>query len=299
MSKGPAASRETVVSERPKAARIVSFFVVELACILCSREVGVFQSATWPAPLSVQVARPAWPPVWSPIGDSFDARTAAAGLFRQRSSSAPSESNHASTGSRTSPVVAARRSGSQRNVRVQEPDKVDSAPPQPEAVPASCSANFAQSEDAPPDGASPPSASDTCGCAPVRTAQRLLRKVKIVFRLEPVDTRLRALVAVGADDCGPELRMLYAADLSAVLQMIPPLVVAAEARWTSQVRYPTASRPAESEKPSRCGSADLTPARCIEPYRYCATCSGGRAGPTRFVRLAKRREEFDGEAVHL
>jgi hypothetical protein len=58
MSKAPAANRETRVSDRPKAARIASFFLVDLACILCNREVGGFRSATWPAPLSVQVTRP-------------------------------------------------------------------------------------------------------------------------------------------------------------------------------------------------------------------------------------------------
>ena len=35
---------------------------MELACILCNREVGAFQSATWPAPQSVQVARPGLAP---------------------------------------------------------------------------------------------------------------------------------------------------------------------------------------------------------------------------------------------
>jgi hypothetical protein len=37
--------------------------------------------------------------------------------------------------------------------------------------------------------------------------------------------------------------MLDAADLSAVLQMVPPLLVAAETRWATQARYPGASRP--------------------------------------------------------
>jgi hypothetical protein len=62
MSKAEAANRETRVSDRPKAARIVSYFVVELACLLCNRDVGAFRSPTWPAPPSVQVTRPGKPP---------------------------------------------------------------------------------------------------------------------------------------------------------------------------------------------------------------------------------------------
>jgi hypothetical protein len=62
MSKAPAPNLETRVSERPKAARIVSYFVVELACLLCNRDGGAFRSPTWPAPLSVQVTRPGKPP---------------------------------------------------------------------------------------------------------------------------------------------------------------------------------------------------------------------------------------------
>jgi len=62
VSKGKRANGETLASGRPKPARVVTFFVVELACILCSREVGVFQSATWPAPMTVQISQAAAAP---------------------------------------------------------------------------------------------------------------------------------------------------------------------------------------------------------------------------------------------
>ena len=58
VSTGTRANRDKLPSERPKRARVVTFFVVELACILCSRAVGVFQSATWPAPMTVQISQP-------------------------------------------------------------------------------------------------------------------------------------------------------------------------------------------------------------------------------------------------
>ena len=58
MSNALGAQGSTRRSERPKPARIATFFVVELACILCSRDVGVFRSETWPAPVSVLITRP-------------------------------------------------------------------------------------------------------------------------------------------------------------------------------------------------------------------------------------------------
>ena len=88
-----------------------------------------------------------------------------------------------------------------------------------------------------------PSAGDACGCAPVRPAQPLARKVKIVLRVEPVENGLRALVAVGADDCDPELRVVDAPDLAGVLQLVPTLLTTAETRWANQARYPMAARP--------------------------------------------------------
>src|SRR6185369_5100427 len=71
----------------------------------------------------------------------------------------------------------------------------------------------------------------------------LHRKLKIVLRLEPADGGLRALVAVGADDCDPELCVLQAAGLSDVLQFLPGLLATAEIRSESQARYPMVPRP--------------------------------------------------------
>jgi hypothetical protein len=56
VSNAPGAHGSTHPCERPKPARIATFFVVELACILCSRDVGVFRSETWPAPASVLIS---------------------------------------------------------------------------------------------------------------------------------------------------------------------------------------------------------------------------------------------------
>ena len=94
-----------------------------------------------------------------------------------------------------------------------------------------------------------PSAGDACGCAPVRPAQPLARKVKIVLRVEPVENGIRALVAVGADDCDPELRVLDAPDLAGVLQLVPTLVTTAETRWANQARYPIVARPRPPRSP--------------------------------------------------
>lgn len=125
---------------------------------------------------------------------------------------------------------------------MQATDRPDS--PQLEAGPigAGCHSAIADSEGTDGD-ASPLSAPEACGCAPVRGAQPLARKLKIVLRLEPVEGGLRALVAVGADDCDPELRMLGAGDVASVLQLIPALLAAAETRWARQARYPMAARP--------------------------------------------------------
>lgn len=57
MSNAAGANRKGPVSERPKRARISTFFIVELGCILCSRTVGALRSATWPAPLTVLILR--------------------------------------------------------------------------------------------------------------------------------------------------------------------------------------------------------------------------------------------------
>jgi hypothetical protein len=162
--------------------------------------------------------------------------------YRQVSNSAPSGLNQQSTGSSISPDVAAHRKGSQTNALVQEQDRVDAIPPEAEPLTAKCNASVAESDD-PTHTQTPDCAADARGCAPVRPAQSLARKVKIVLRLEPVETQLRALVAIGSDDCDPELRMLDAGDLVSVLELIPALLSAAETRWASQARYPMAARP--------------------------------------------------------
>jgi hypothetical protein len=63
VSKAAGANRGATTSERPKPARVATYFVVELACILCSRSVGAFRSATWPGPLSVQINRAGAAPI--------------------------------------------------------------------------------------------------------------------------------------------------------------------------------------------------------------------------------------------
>ncbi len=67
MSNAAGANREGTVSERPQPARISTFFIVELGCILCSRTVGAFRSGTWPAPLTVLILRPGAAPM--PVED--------------------------------------------------------------------------------------------------------------------------------------------------------------------------------------------------------------------------------------
>ena len=57
VTKAPVTNRVATTSERPKPARVVTYFLVEIGCILCNRSVGAFRSATWPGPLSVQINR--------------------------------------------------------------------------------------------------------------------------------------------------------------------------------------------------------------------------------------------------
>jgi hypothetical protein len=66
MSKANADGR-ILTPERPKPARVATYFVVELGCILCSRHVGTFRSATWPAPLAALIVRPGLAPM--PVDD--------------------------------------------------------------------------------------------------------------------------------------------------------------------------------------------------------------------------------------
>jgi hypothetical protein len=132
-------------------------------------------------------------------------------------------------------------------VLVQLPDNAAVAP-QAHPAPENCGTDFVDSE-APYAGVSSLIAADACGCAPARAAQPLDRKIKLVMRLEPNDTGLRALVAVGADDCDPELRVFEVANLSDALQSVPQLLAAAEARWASQARYPMAARPRTERNP--------------------------------------------------
>ncbi len=133
---------------------------------------------------------------------------------------------------------------------------------------ASCSADVGDAQ-LPEAEAQALTTGDACGCAPIRGVQPPARKLKIVLRVEPSDVGVRAVVAVGADDCDPEFRVVEAGDLAGVLQSIPGVLAAAEARWISHTRYPQAPRP-PSDRPQstavrRPAAATTAPGIAVSP----------------------------------
>jgi len=129
---------------------------------------------------------------------------------------------------------------------------------------------------------------DPCGCAPRPSAIRALdsagsspplgeqpeelpatqaesdpvqspgRAVKLVALLRPIDGGYRAQLAAGADACDPELRVVEVPDIQSALAALPEVLVAAEARWQTQPRYPGAARPSAPARP-RPASAPRVP----------------------------------------
>ena len=66
------------------------------------------------------------------------------------------------------------------------------------------------------------------------------RTLKLVLTLKPGDGpgAIQVIMAIGAEGCDPLLRSDEVEDLQAALDLVPGLLVEAEARWQSQPRYP-------------------------------------------------------------
>lgn len=97
------------------------------------------------------------------------------------------------------------------------------------------------------DGASPAQADAQPPTAtpPPRRALKL-----VVSLLAGADGGGRALLALGADGCDPQLRAVLAPDLYAALDEVPALLADAEARWQEAPRYPATRRLARASAPS-------------------------------------------------
>ena len=96
--------------------------------------------------------------------------------------------------------------------------------------------------------------------APIPGAATLPRRaLKVVLTLQPggADTGAagRAVLAVGAEGCDPQLQLLPGADLAAALAAVPALVAAAEARWQTRPRFPLALPTPTPKAPARAAAA--------------------------------------------
>jgi hypothetical protein len=100
----------------------------------------------------------------------------------------------------------------------------------------------------------PDQQSTLAGAEPAQGAART--GVKLVIRLHPdASAGYRALLALGADGCDPELRAAAVPDLLAALDEVPSLLADAEARWHTRPRYPTLPRPTTRHGPGTAGRA--------------------------------------------
>lgn len=107
------------------------------------------------------------------------------------------------------------------------------------------------------DVAAEPVADQQSTPAGAEPAQGLARTgVKLVIRLHPdASAGYRALLALGADGCDPELRAVAVPDLLAALDEVPALLANAEARWHTRPRYPPLPRPVTRHGPAIAGRA--------------------------------------------
>jgi hypothetical protein len=113
---------------------------------------------------------------------------------------------------------------------------VDDAPPREE--PAEDPAEEAETPEAEATPEAPAPA------APATSLVATARELKLVASLRPLpDGGYRAQLAVGANDCDPELRVQQVDDVAGALHALGELSVAAHARWEQQKRYPAVPKP--------------------------------------------------------
>ena len=104
--------------------------------------------------------------------------------------------------------------------------------------------------------------STLAGAEPAQSAART--GVKLVIRLHPdASAGYRALLALGADGCDPELRAAAVPDLLAALDEVPALLADAEARWHARPRYPPLPRPTTRHGAGTAGRAQPTRAPAV------------------------------------
>lgn len=122
-----------------------------------------------------------------------------------------------------------------------------------------------------PGPAAPP---ETDGLPPARQAApppvAAAPTLKLVVQLLPAGEggTSRALLSLGRDGCDPELRAVEADDLAAALDEVPALLADAEARWSTQPRYPSAPparRPATASQVQRPAQGTRTPSAPAAP----------------------------------
>ena len=85
-------------------------------------------------------------------------------------------------------------------------------------------------------------------------------KLVVTLQLDPSGSQ-RALVALGADGCDPEIRVAVVPDLLAALDEVPAVLAAAQARWQTQRRYAPPPRSASiGRMAARTHAAPVPPA---------------------------------------